>query len=299
MTELICGDITIKITHPDKILFPQSNINKEQVVNYYYNIAEHMLPYLKDRLISMQRYPNGIDKPGFFHKNSPEFFPDYIKTAPIKNKDEDVVNYAIINNQASLVYIANYGCLTPHIWLSKIDKLDNPDRLIFDLDPSVENFELVRKKAIELKNMLEALGLPVFVMLTGSRGIHIVVPIKRLWGFDIVRAFALKVATKFVETDPKNLTLEMRKEKRGKKIFVDILRNSWGATSVAPYAIRAKEGATIATPIYPEELLDKKLNPTMFNIFNIFGKLKDGNPWKDIDKKAISLNRANDTMDKI
>lgn len=292
MSKLTCGKFEVNITNPDKILFPKSEITKNQIVDYYYNIAEHMLPYLENRLVSMERYPSGISEPGFYHKNSPEFFPNYIKTLPIEKKDGDIVNHAIINNQASLVYLANYGCLTPHVWLSRIDKLDYPDRLIFDLDPSADNFELVRQKAVELKKFLESLGLPVFAMLTGSRGIHLVVPIKRLWDFDMVRAFALKIAEKFVATDSKNLTLEIRKDKRGKKIFVDILRNAWGATAVPPYAVRAKEGAPVAAPLFEGELEDKKLDPQQFNIFNIFDRLKEGNPWESLTKAATNLSKA-------
>ena len=292
MSEILCGKYKVKLTNQDKILFPKSKITKGQIVNYYFDIAKEMLPYLKDRLISMQRYPNGIDKMGFFHKNSPDFFPDYIDQQPLEKKDGEIVKHAIINNQASLVYLANYGCLTPHVWLSKNNKLDYPDRLIFDLDPSTDNFEIVRQKAIELKEVLEALGLPVFAMITGSRGIHLVTPIKPLWDFDMVRAFALKIAEKFVATDPENLTLEIRKDKRGKKIFVDILRNAWGATAVPPYAVRAKEGAPVAAPLFEGELLNKKLTPQQFNIFNIFDRLKEGNPWEDINKTAISLKSA-------
>jgi bifunctional non-homologous end joining protein LigD len=289
MNKLTCGKFEVNITNPDKVLFPKANITKKQIIEYYYNIAEHMLPYLEDRLVSMERYPNGISEPGFFHKNSPDFFPDYIKIFPIEKKDGNIVNHAVINNQATLVYLANYGCLTPHVWLSRTDKLDYPDRLIFDLDPSADNFELVRQKAIDLKKLLESLGLPVFTMLTGSRGIHLVTPLKPLWDFDMVRAFALKVAEKFVATDPDNLTLEIRKENRGNKIFVDILRNAWGATSAPPYSVRAKEGAPVAAPLFAGELEDKNLSPQQFNISNIFNRLQEGNPWKDLPIKAVAL----------
>lgn len=299
MKQLACGNIAVNITNPDKILFPKSGITKEHIVNYYYNIAEHMLPYLENRLVSMERYPNGIDNPGFFHKNAPEFFPDYIKIFPIQKFGGGTVNHAVINNQASLVYIANYGCLTPHVWLSKDSKLDHPDKLIFDLDPSTDNFELVRQKAIELKKLLESLGLPVFAMLTGSRGIHLVVPIKRIWDFDMVRAFALRVGEQFVESDKENLTLEIRKEKRGKKIFVDILRNAWCATAVPPYSVRAKEGAPVAAPLFEGELEEKSLDPQMFNIFNIFERLKKGNPWENLEKSAVSLSKAQEAIEKI
>lgn len=298
MTKLLCGKIEVNLTNQDKILFPKSKITKGQVVEYYYNIFEHMEPYLKDRLISMQRYPNGINEQGFFHKNSPDFFPDYIKKLSVEKKD-GVVNYSMINNQASLVYLANYGCLTPHTWLSRIDKLDYPDKLIFDLDPSGKDFNLVRLKAIELKEILEALGLPVFAMLTGSRGIHLVVPIKRYWDFDKVRSFALSIAEKFVATDPKHLTLEIRKENRGSKIFVDTLRNAWGATAAPPYVIRAKEGAPVAAPLFEGELHDKDLDPQKYNIFNIFNRLKEGDPWKDFAKSAVTLGKTQDKIDKL
>ncbi len=285
------GKYEVSITNPDKILFPKDKITKGEVVNYYNKIGKIMLPHVKDRLVTMLRYPQGISQEGFYHKDAPDFFPKWIETKTIKREDGKPVNYVIIENIATLVYLANFGCLTPHIWLSKEDKIDYPDRLIFDLDPSNDkSFGKIKTVAKELKKLLEAHGLVPFVMTTGSRGMHVVVPLKRTKNFEQVRTFAQKIAKKLVDKDPKNLTMEIRKDKRGTKIFIDTLRNSFGATGVAPYAIRAKNGAPIAAPLNWQELDGLKLTSQTYNIFNIFERLKKiGDPWKNINKHAKNI----------
>lgn len=294
-TPLLIAGHRIELTHLDKILFPKDNIIKNDVVAYYSKIATYMMPYIKNRPISMLRYPNGIDHEGFYQKNAGEYFPDWITLEPIKAETGKIVNYVIIDKKATLVYLANQLCLTPHIWLSKVDKLDYPDRMIFDLDPSGKTFDfnLIRATAFAFKKLLEHIGLIPYIMTTGSRGMHIVVPLKKTENFDTVRAFSYDLASYVQKHDPKNLTLEIRKNKRGKKIFLDYLRNSYTATSVAPYAIRAKNGAPVATPIDWKEVEDPNLVSTRYTIFTVFDRLKKkGDPWKDISKNARSLGKA-------
>lgn len=287
------GKFDVEITNPDKILFPKDKITKSQIIDYYNKIGSTMLPYVKDRPVNMLRYPQGITEEGFFHKDAPDFFPKWIETIIIKREDGKPIHYVLIQNIATLVYLANFGCLTPHIWLCKKDKLNYPDRLIFDLDPSNEkSFEKIKIVAKELKKLLEAYGLVPFVMTTGSRGLHVVVPLKRTKTFDQVRVFAQEIAKELVNNDPKNLTMEIRKEKRGNKIFIDTLRNGFGATGVAPYAIRAKNGAPIAAPLEWKELDDSKLKSQSYNIFNIFERLqKIDDPWKNINKHAKTIKK--------
>lgn len=282
----------IEITNPDKILFPNDKISKINFIEYYKNIGPIMVPYMKYRPIAMHRYPDGISHEGFYHKDTPEHFANWIKTFPVKSESQNkIVNYVVVNNIATLVYIANFGCITPHLWLSKIDKLRFPDRMIFDFDPADEkSFKIICKKVKEMGKVLKKLKLNPFIMTTGSRGLHIWVPIIRKYEFDIVREYASKIADYLVETDPDNLTTEIRKDKRGKRIFIDFLRNSYSATAVAPYSIRAKNGAPIATPLFWEELDDPKLTAQKYNIYNIFQRLqKKGDPWENMNKYARSL----------
>jgi bifunctional non-homologous end joining protein LigD len=287
MGKIKIGTYVIEITNEDKILFPESKITKGDLINYYKNIGKFMLPYLKDRPISMLRYPLGISKEGFYQKEAGEYFPKWIKTKKIK-KEDGFVNQVIINNIATLVYLANQACISPHIWLSRTDKINYPDKIVFDLDPSGKNFDHVREGAILLKDKLDSMGLISYAMLTGSRGIHVIVPIKRKYDFDYVRNFAQDIARDLVNKNKNLFTLEMRKEKRGKKVFIDTLRNAYAQTSIAPYAVRPIEGAPVATPILWQEVLDNKLTPDKYNIKNIFNYLeknKNKKIWGNFLKK--------------
>jgi bifunctional non-homologous end joining protein LigD len=292
MKTIKVGKYIIDITNSDKILFPKDKIKKSDVIQYYNNIGPVMLKYIKNHLISMHRFPSGITQEGFYHKDAPDFFPDWVKTLPVQSRGEDkVTNYVVATNVATLVYIAQFGCLTPHIWLSKADKLNYPDRMIFDLDPSTDKqFYLIKEKAKDLKKILNDLGLSAFVTTTGSRGLHVTTPLKRKYTFEQINNFADKIAQMMIEDDPKNLTTAIRKNKRENKIFIDTLRNSYTATAVAPYAIRAKNGAPVATPLFWEELDNKKLNPQSYNINNVFDKLKTyGDPWINFYEEAKTI----------
>ncbi len=282
----------MKITNPEKILFPKAKISKEQLVEYYEKIAEYMLPHIKGRPITMNRFPDGVQGEMFYQKDAPDYFPDFIPFQPVKKSGGGVVNYALINNKKALSYLANYVCV-PHIWLSREPKLNYPDRMIFDLDPSAGvSFTTVKWAAKELKQLLDQLELPSFLMTTGSRGLHIVIPLKRLYLFDEVREFAQDIARYLVEKHPTKLTLTMKKSERGKKIFVDTLRNAWSATSVAPYAVRAKEGAPIAAPLKWSELA-ALFSAQKYTVKNIFQRIsKIGDLWKDIDKQGAALAAA-------
>ena len=290
--EIKVGKYKVSITNPDKILFPKAKLTKTDFVEYYQKIAPIMLPHIKNRPIAMNRFPDGIKGELFYQKDAPDYFPDFIELQPVKRSSGGVIEYALINNTAALVYLGNYVCV-PHIWLSKEPKLNYPDRMIFDFDPSPGvSFTTIKWAAKEMKKHLELLGLPTFVMTTGSRGLHVVVPLKRNYLFDEVRDFAREIAEYLVNKHPTKLTLEIRKDKRGKKIFIDTLRNAWGATAVAPYAVRAKEGAPIAVPIKWTEVsaLTTSQKYTIKNIFQRISRV--GDPWKDINKKACALTQA-------
>lgn len=294
------GRRAVQIANLSKELFPKAHITKGDLIEYYLRVADIMVPHIKNRPITMQRFPQGIADEGFYQKDISDYFPSWIKYILVKKKEGGTVRYALCNDAATLIYLANQLCITPHVWLSKQDKINYPDRMIFDLDPSKKGFDAVKKTALLLKDVLEELGLVPFVMTTGSRGLHVVVPLKRTHTFDEVRAFAREIAQLLVNEYPRMLTLEMRKEKRRGHIFLDILRNAFGQTGVAPYAVRAKPGAPIATPITWQELKKSDMKSQRYTIQTIFRRLsRTGDPWKDIDKYARSLKGAQKKLDQL
>jgi bifunctional non-homologous end joining protein LigD len=206
----------------------------------------------------------------------------------------------LCQNEATLVYLANQGCLTPHIWLSKINNINYPDRMIFDLDPSDNDFTTARKIALELREYLVDFGLHPFVMTTGSRGLHVVSPLKPTCTFDEVRSFARDLADYCAAKNGKKVTTAVRKEKRKGRLFIDTARNSYAATGVAPYAVRAVPGACVATPIEWDEVEDSKLKPGRYTIKNIFKRLDShGDVWHAINAHATSLKKAQKKLAKL
>ncbi|MGB8373943.1 MAG: non-homologous end-joining DNA ligase [Salegentibacter sp.] len=292
--EIKIGTHEIKISNRDKVFFPKENYTKGDLIDYYERIAEVMLPHLKDRPLTMIRFPNGIQDKRFFQKDAPDYFPEWIETMPAEKKDGGTTDYVVCNEKATLVYLANQACVTPHLWLSKKDKPNYPDRLIFDLDPTEDDFSAVKDAAKKVRKLLQdELGLPVFLMTTGSRGLHVVVPLKREKDFDEVREFAQKAADYLEEKYPGEMTTAVRKNKRDCKLFLDVARNAFGQTAVAPYAVRPLDGAPIATPIEWDELSRSDLSPQSYNIGNIFRRLgSKTDPWKDIEKDTVSLDEA-------
>ena len=243
------GRRDVKLTHEDKVLFPRDGITKADLAAYYRDAAERMVPLIRDRPVSLQRFNGGIEREGFFQKNVAKGVPDWVKRVEVPKRGGSLW-HVLANDAATLVWLANQNCITPHVWLSRADRLDRPDRMIFDLDPEGDDaFALVRRTAQELGDLLRAGGVEPFAMTTGSRGIHVVVPLTRRYGFEAVRDAALAVATELVERRPRELTTQFYKEKREGRLFVDVNRNGNAATAVPAYAVRPKPGAPVATPL--------------------------------------------------
>lgn len=298
MTNLSFGRYTVEISNEDKVFFPDAGITKGDVIAYYRKIADTILPHLKDRTLSMQRFPDGITSDGFYQKEAGDYFPDWIKTVKIKKKNGSN-NQVVIENAATLVYLANQGMITPHIWLSRIDKPDHPDRLVFDLDPPGDDFGPVRTAAKELVAFLDDLGLPAFVQTTGSTGLHLAVPLDRSENFDSVRDFAQKIASILADRHPDDLTTEVRKQKRRGRVFLDTARNAYGQTFVAPYSLRPRADAPVAAPITFKELDRSSLSPRKYTIRNIFHRLGAvHDPWRNINRRAVSLAKARRALDR-
>jgi bifunctional non-homologous end joining protein LigD len=283
---------SVSISKPDKALFP-SGVTKLDLATYYATVAEAMLPHLADRPLNLQRFPDGVDRPGIFQQQAPDHFPDWIArvTTP---KEGGTVDHVVARDAATLVYLANQAVVTPHMWLSRGDRLQRPDRMVVDLDPAGGTADDVRRAALSFGALLrDELGLEPFALATGSRGFHVVVALQRRHGFDDVRAFARDVARVAVARDPGALTLEQRKAKRGGRIFVDVLRNGYGHTVVAPYAVRARASAPVATPLHWEELEDPATRPDRWSVRTLPRRLeRDGDPWAAIAASPQALGAA-------
>jgi len=282
---------TIELSSQDKVLFPESGITKGELVDYYRRIAAVALPHYRDRPLSMQRFPDGIGEPGFMQKDVPDHFPDWIERARL-TKEGGTITHLVANDAATLVYLANQGCITPHLALARRQAPDHPDRLILDLDPSDDDFARVQEAAAWLKGMLDELELTSFVQTTGSKGLHVVLPLDGKTAFDTVREVARGMVDELAAKHPKALTVEQRKARRGGRVYLDYLRNAHGQTAVAPYAVRAIEGAPVATPLRWAEAGSSDLGPQRYTIKNIFRRLAQiEDPWAAIDRHAGPLER--------
>lgn len=282
------------MSNPDKELFP--DITKKEFIEYYERISDLILPHMQKRPLVMYRFPDGVCGETFFQKQVPDYFPDWIDRVSVK-KEGGLQQLVVANTQRSLLYLANQ-VFVPHLWLSTTDDLDRPNRIVFDLDPSRNDFSEVRDAARKIRKMLEGIGLHTFVMTTGGKGLHVIIPIRSEGTFSEVKDFAHKVSQALVNNSPERYTLEHRKNKRGTKIFLDYLRNEYAQTSVSPYAIRAKERAPIATPIGWDELstIQDAQQYTMKNIFRRLGR--KGDAWPDFEKKRKSLVQIRQDIDK-
>jgi bifunctional non-homologous end joining protein LigD len=288
--ELEVGGRAVAVSSPDKVLFPEDGTTKADLARYYAKVADTMLPHLKGRPISMLRYPDGIEGESFFQKDVPDYFPAWIRRAKVE-KEGGTLEMMVAEEPAALVYLAGQACITPHVWLSRIDRPQRPDRLIFDFDPSGDDFGPVRDGARRMRDLLEELGLAPFVMTTGSRGLHVTVPLDRSADFDVVRTFARGCAELLVARRPDHLTVEHRKAKRDGRVYVDTGRNAYAQTGVAPYAVRALPGAPVATPLDWSELgRARPRSTTIANLFRRLGRKDDS--WADIDRRARPLVKA-------
>jgi len=278
----------IEITHPDKIIFPDDQITKEGMITYYQKIAPYFIPHATNRCMVMRRYPEGITHEGFFQKEVPDYFPSWIKRAEISLKSGGDQRLVVIKKAADLVYLANQGVLEFHTWLSPITKPHYPNKIVFDLDPDGNDLTQLHMIARALQEILEGYGLIPFLMTTGSRGYHIVAPIKPTHSFDVIHEFTKNIAVQLAHEFPKICTTEMSLSERKKRIFIDYLRNSYGQTSVAPYSLRARNGAPIATPLVWKEL--SASTPQKYHLGNIFRRLAaTEDPWKNFEKSARIL----------
>jgi bifunctional non-homologous end joining protein LigD len=279
------------ITHPEKVLFPDANITKGELAAYYEAIAPLMVPHIRARPITMERYPNGIGQKGFFHKDVSKGFPAWLERVEVPKKD-GTVHHPIVRDTRSLLWLANQNCITPHVWTSRAPKLYYPDVCVFDLDPSKEDPDALRAAALAVRDLLEELGLPAWVKTTGAKGFHIAVPLDGKADFGVVERFAHAVGRLFVARDPQRFTQEFSKADRRGRIYVDTGRNGYSATFAAPYAVRPKPGAPVSAPCSWKEIERGDVGPRTFTLRDMAGRVADvGDLWADMPKRKRSLRR--------
>ena len=285
------GRRSVEVSNPDKVYFPGNGLTKADLVDYYRRAAEVMLPYLKDRPLTLHRFPDGIDGEGFYQQQRPDWFPDWVGGVDLERRGGGSVVHTVVDSAAALVVIANSGCITPHLWLSRSDRPDNPDQLIFDLDPPSEGgFDAVLFAARRLRELLDELGLVPLVKATGSNGLHVVAPLRRRHGFDEVRDFCRRAAELLAARHPERLTTAQRKDRRRGRLYLDVQRNAYGQHAVAPYAVRALPGAPVAAPLDWSELDRSGLGPRSTTVRNLFRRLgQRDDPWQGAWRKARIL----------
>jgi len=279
------------ITHPDKVLFPDDGITKGELTAYYEAIAPVMLPHLRGRPLTMERYPAGIDRKGFWQKDVSKGFPDWLERVEVPKKD-GVVHHPVITDVQSLLWTANQNTITHHVWSSRVPNLKHPDVCVFDLDPSMYDVESVRSAAIVLRDLLKALTLPSVIKTTGSKGFHIVVPLDGRTPVGQVARFAGAVGTAFVNLAPDALTQEFNKVDRRGRIYVDTGRNGYHSTFAAAYTVRARRGAPVSAPCSWEEVERGDVAPATFTVRNILERVQRiGDVWGDLRRQGRSLKR--------
>jgi len=280
------------ITHPEKILFPADGITKGELASYYETIAPVMLPHLRRRPITMERFHRGIGAPGFFQKDVSKGFPEWLERVEVP-KHGGTVHHPIANDVRSLLWLANQNSITIHVWPSRTPNLYNPDICIFDLDPSNEDdLDTLRAAALQVRELLDDLGMPSWIKTSGSKGFHIAVPLDGKSDFGEVARFAHAVGRVLVDRDPEHLTQEFMKVDRGGRILVDTGRNGYSATYAATYTVRARPGAPVSAPCTWEEIESGDVGPKTLTLRTMAQRIAAaGDLWADMLKKKRSLKR--------
>jgi bifunctional non-homologous end joining protein LigD len=276
----------VTITHPDKLLFPDDGITKGELAAYYAAVAPLLLPHLRGRPVTMERYHRGIAEDGFLQKNVAKG-PPWLERVTVPKKG-GVVNYPLVNDERALLWLANQNCITPHVWTSRVPDLEHPDLCVFDLDPSHDEPDVLRAATLLVRDVLLELGLTSWVKTSGSKGFHIVVPLDGKSDYGAVWEFAAHVGKELVARDPEHLTQEFAKVDRGGRIYVDTGRNGPGATFAATYAVRAKPGAPVSAPCTWEEVESGAAQPQTFKLRDMAERLKAaGDLWADLAAQAL------------
>jgi bifunctional non-homologous end joining protein LigD len=283
------------ITHPEKVLFPESGITKGELCAYYEAMAASMIPHVRGRPVTMERFPAGIGKKGFIHKDVSKGFPSWLERVEVEKRDETggTVHYPLVGDARSLVWLANQNSITPHVWVSRVPNLERPDLCVFDLDPSEEDPGSLRIATLAVRALLDELGLPSYVKTSGSKGFHVLVPLDGRGDAESVRRFAQGAGAVLVKRHPRIRTQECIKADRGDRIFVDTGRNVPGATFAAVYAVRARPGAPISAPCTWAEIERGAVGPRTFTLRTMAARVEEvGELWSDLEERRAPLGDA-------
>ncbi|HEX3694209.1 MAG TPA: non-homologous end-joining DNA ligase [Polyangia bacterium] len=291
------------ITHPEKVLFPDSGITKGALCAYYESVAAVMVPHIAGRPVTMERYPAGIGKKGFIQKDVSKGFPEWLPRVEVERRDgkrEEPVHYPLVNDARSLLWIANQNSITPHVWTSRVPDLDRPDLCVFDLDPSRDDPPTLRAGALAVRALLDELALPTFVKTSGSKGFHILVALDGEANFETVWRFAHGVGAVLVKRHPALFTQEFIKADRADRILIDTGRNGQGATFAAVYAVRARPGAPVSAPCTWQEIESATVGPQTFTLTTMAERLAArGDLWQSLDSQRVSLRSALPTLEQM
>jgi bifunctional non-homologous end joining protein LigD len=282
----------VEVKNLEKVFWPDSGQTKGDLLEYLDAASPYLLPFLRDRPLTVIRYPDGIGGPSFYQKNTPKYAPDWVKTVklPSPGSQRGEVSYTLCNSKRTLMWLANQASIEFHPWLSRVDRIEQPDFLVFDLDPPPGRFEVAVDVAFVAREVLAEAGLSAVPKTSGSKGVHLYVPLQRRHHYGIVRRAAADLAAKIEETVPDMATSEFRIAKRGGRLFLDVGRNAPGAHIVAPYSPRAREGATVSFPVAWEDL--KKVRPQDFTLGSVPGILaKGGDLWRELQPARASLSK--------
>jgi bifunctional non-homologous end joining protein LigD len=282
----------VELTRLGDVIFPEDGITRGEVVDYYRRIASVMLPHLQDRPLVLEIFPEGLEHPALWQRGISGDFPDWISRVSIRQGLETIVQ-CMCNEPAALVWLADYGCITFHPWLSRIDLPTQPDRMIFGLDPPEGRFDLLISVAMELRDFLKQFDLKSYAMTSGGSGLYLVVPLDRNESFDEIDEFSRDVAQVVADENPDRITLELRKDLRNEKVYIDTTRNAWNQMMIAPYSVRAIDGAPVARPVFWSELEDPDFNPKIFCIRDVSHWLDPkSDPWAGMSRYVRSLHEA-------
>ncbi|HSH84254.1 MAG TPA: non-homologous end-joining DNA ligase [Guyparkeria sp.] len=289
------------VTNPDKILFPDGGWTKADVVGYYHRVAEYMLPHLAGRPLTLHRFPDGIEADGFFQQSHAKHFGDRVGTLLVRHEEPTgSLRHILCEDADCLAFLADQATITFHRWVARRSNIDCPDLLIFDLDPPGDDMGLLKRTARRVGSLLSDCRLSPFVMTTGSSGLHVVAPLLPQVDFDGVRQLASALAERLVASCPEELTTEQRRASRGGRLYLDVMRNAFGQTAVAPYSLRARPGAPVAMPLDWAELDKSRLRPDSYTLENVFRRLgQKGDPWAGLFEQAGHPTAACEALDRL
>ena len=294
MTDVIrAGRRTVTVTHGDRVVIPYSGITKSEIVEHYHRVARWMLPHVRGRPVMMQRFPGSDGNATIYQKAIPSHFPEWIHRVTVP-KVGGTVTHPVIDEAATLVYLANQGSITPHVWLSRVDHLNQPDRMIIDLDPGSGGVADARFAAHLAHDLFTEAGLVPHLMATGSRGYHVVVPLRVRDTFEEVREVCFGLGEALARRAPDRLTTEFHKAKRAGRLFLDCNRNAYAQTAVPPYAVRPRPAAPVAVPLAWDEL--DTTDPDAWTVRTIGKRLEGADPWAGFARRARTLDKAREWL---